>query len=202
MVAPRVKAHETGPGIYRFLLGDAVLECRRNLHDDERFAASVEFLLALAEDLIQKHKAWWNRAMVEVLRDEEGRPLVELVVGPPCTGRVVEGLCRACGGRGGRHVRSESLRWLQKDVEIPKQSRYKQFAAVIVLARKTAQFDKKAEQYEEGLGFFNKVLDSKGGAEPQTQGHGQAEAEDAQDEEDEDEEDEDEEDDDEDEEKT
>jgi hypothetical protein len=162
MAAPRVKAHETGPGIFRFLIGDAVLECRRNLHDDERFAASVEFLLALSEDVIQKHRTWWNRAMVSVLLDEEGRPLAELRDTPCSLQGVAVKACAVCQGRG-RHVPVVSLAWKQKDIDIPKSSRYRQFAAAVVLLRKTAVLDKKAEEYEEGLGFFNQVLDTKGG---------------------------------------
>lgn len=140
MAGPQIKSGETGPGVYRFLVGDALLECRRNIHDDERFATSVEWALAVSQDIIQKHDKWWNTAMTQVLLDEQGQPLVD--------------------GKG---------KWLNANVEIPKISQYKRIAALTVLLRKTGILNRQPEHYENATGFFNEVMQERAKASEGTE---------------------------------
>lgn len=142
----------SGDGVYRFLLGDALLDCRKNKHDDELYAESVEYALAVAEDLIQTKRAWWDAAMYQVLVDEAGKHIVD------ANGAL-----------------------LLPNVEIPKKARHRQVAAIYVLARRCGVFAAKPQEMEDAVGFFEGVLKERGGADSElasAQAHGDEEDDD------------------------
>lgn len=117
----------SGEGIYRFLIGTAILECINDRHDEVRYATSLETATSMAGDLIKEHQGWWNAAMAECLLTDEGQAIYDT------DGKV-----------------------LMAHAEISKASRHKQLATLVILARKGGPlsrrrtgYDKKAQKFFE-----------------------------------------------------
>lgn len=77
MAFKAAKAHESGPGTYRFLVAQAVLQCMEDRHDDDAYAESVEELESVCQPLILSEQKWYRKAIHAAVVDESGRPMYD-----------------------------------------------------------------------------------------------------------------------------
>lgn len=74
-MARPIQNEVTGPGAYRYLCQYLYLQIVDCIADDDRFHQLIQALLSVARPITNANKEAWDKAMREVLVDEDGDPL-------------------------------------------------------------------------------------------------------------------------------